>query len=59
MGDYCPRIGRGMVIMPRQKGTPNTPQTIIDEIVRRHHEGETLRLLTAEYGKPFKTIRNM
>ena len=28
--------------MPRRKGTPNTPQVIIDEIVRRHHEGETL-----------------
>lgn len=45
--------------MPRRKGTPNTPQVIIDEIVRRHHEGETLKSLAAEYGKPFKTIRNM
>lgn len=23
--------------MPRRKGTPNTPQKTIDEIVRKHH----------------------
>lgn len=45
--------------MPRRKGTLNTPQVIINKIVRRHHEGETLNSLTAEYKKPFKTIRNM
>lgn len=45
--------------MPRQKGTLNTPQVIIDEIVKRHHEGETLKSLATEYKKPFKTIRNM
>ena len=45
--------------MSRQKGTPNTPQAIIDEIVRKHHEGATLKSLASEYKKPFKTIRNM
>ncbi len=45
--------------MHRQKGTPNTPQAVIDEIVRRHREGETVRSLAAEYGKPFKTVANM
>lgn len=45
--------------MPRQKGTPNTPQAVIDEIVRRHRNGETLRSLSNEYNKPFKTVRNM
>ena len=45
--------------MPRRKGTPNTPQAIIDEIVRKHHEGATLKSLAEEYKKPFKTIRNM
>ena len=45
--------------MPRQKGTPNTPQKIIEEIVRKHHEGESIKALAAKYNKPFKTIRNM
>lgn len=45
--------------MPRHKGTPNTPQGIIDEIVQKHQEGEPLKSLAKEYGKPFKTIRNM
>jgi hypothetical protein len=45
--------------MPRQKGTPNTPQSIIDEIVSRHVAGATKRELAAEYEKPFKTIKNM
>jgi len=45
--------------MSRKKGTPNTPQSIIDEIVRKHSEGQTKRELSEEYGKPFKTIRNM
>lgn len=45
--------------MPRQKGTPNTPQNTIDEIVTKHRNGATIKLLSAEYGKPFKTIKNM
>lgn len=45
--------------MHRQKGTRNTPQVIIDEIVRKHTEGKSTRELSVEYGKPYKTIRNM
>lgn len=45
--------------MHRQKGTLNTPQSIIDEIVTKHRNGATLKSLSAEYGKPFKTIKNM
>lgn len=41
--------------MPRRKGTLNTPPVIIDEIVKRHHEVETLKSLSAECKKPFKT----
>jgi len=45
--------------MPREKGTLNTPQSIIDEIVSKHKSGATLKELSIEYGKPFKTIKNM
>ena len=45
--------------MHRQKGTPNTPAEIIEEIVGRHHAGETLKELAQEYGKPFKTVKSM
>lgn len=45
--------------MSRQKGTRNTPQQIIDEIVQKHREGKSIRELSEEYGKPFKTIKNM
>ncbi|MEG0473958.1 MAG: hypothetical protein RR588_16645 [Solibacillus sp.] len=45
--------------MHRQKGTQNTPQSIIDEIVKRHRAGATVKTLAEEYGKPFKTIKNM
>lgn len=45
--------------MHREKGTPNTPQAVIEQIVRRHHAGETIRALSDEYGKPYKTVRNM
>lgn len=45
--------------MHRQKGTLNTPQSIIDEIVAKHHKGATIKSLSMEYGKPFKTIKNM
>jgi len=42
--------------MPRRKGTPNTLQKTIDEIVRKHHEGESIKSLARKYNKPFKTI---
>lgn len=45
--------------MHRKKGTRNTPQAIIDEIVRKHKEGISTRELSEGYGKPFKTIKNM
>ena len=45
--------------MPRERGTANTPQSIIDKIVSKHAAGYSLRELAAEYGKPFKTIKNM
>ena len=42
-----------------QKGTLNMPQKIIDEIVRKYHEGESIKSLAEKYNKPFKTIKNM
>lgn len=45
--------------MSREKGTPNTPQVIIDEIAAKHKAGATRRELTEEYGKPLKTGKNM
>ena len=45
--------------MPRQKGTANTPQKIIDEIISKHSDGISKRELSMEYGKPYKMIRNM
>lgn len=45
--------------MHRRKGTLNTPQSIIDEIVTKHRNGATLKSLSAEYVKPFKTIKYM
>lgn len=45
--------------MPRKKGTVNTPQKVIDEIMSKHRSGATLKSLSEEYGKPFKTIKNM
>lgn len=45
--------------MPRKKGTRNTPQSIIEEIITKHRGGATLKSLSLEYDKPFKTIKNM
>lgn len=45
--------------MPRSKGTKNTPPIIIQEIVEKHKQGVTLRELSQEYNKPYKTIKNM
>ena len=45
--------------MPRSKGTKNTPAVIIHEIIEKHNQGVTLRELSQEYNKPFKTIKNM
>ncbi len=39
--------------MPRRKGTLNTPQKIIDEIVRKHHEGEMIKSLAEKYNKVY------
>lgn len=43
--------------MHRQKGTPNIPQAIKDEIVKKHENGRSTRELAEEYGKTFKTIK--
>lgn len=45
--------------MSRNKGTRNTPQEIIDKIVEEHSEGKTIKELSEEYQKPFKTVKNM
>ena len=45
--------------MHRKKGTLNTPQTIIDEIVVRHRTGITIRELAEGYNKSYKTIKSM
>ncbi len=45
--------------MSRVKGTSNTPQAIINEIIKKHGTGVSRTALAAEYGKPFKTIKNM
>ena len=45
--------------MHRQKGTPNIPQAVKDEIVRKHKEGMSARELAREYGKTFKTIKGL
>ena len=45
--------------MHRQKGTPNIPQAIKDEIVRKHTEGVSIRELSEAYGKSFKTIKGL
>lgn len=45
--------------MSRAKGTPNTPQSIIDEIAKKHRQWISRRQLAEEYRKPYKTIRNM
>jgi len=45
--------------MSRKKGTQNTPRAVIDEILMKHAMGKSTRELSEEYGKPFKTIKNM
>ena len=45
--------------MHRQKGTPNIPQAIKDEIVMKHEAGMSARELAKEYGKSFKTIKGL
>ena len=45
--------------MHRQKGRPNIPQAIKDEIVRKHTEGISVRELAEAYDKPFKTINGL
>jgi len=45
--------------MHRQKRTPNTPQTIIDEIIEKHSQGKIRRELTDEYAKSIQTISSI
>ncbi|WP_312641041.1 imidazolonepropionase [Hydrogenoanaerobacterium sp.] len=45
--------------MHRKKGTLNTPQTIIDEIVVRHRAGIMIRELAEDCNKSYKTIKSM
>jgi len=45
--------------MSRRKGTLNTPQEIVDEIIEKHGQGMTRQELANVYGKPFKTIKAM
>ena len=45
--------------MPRRKRRLNTPAIIVDDIVTKHRKRATLKSLAEEYGKPFKTIKNM
>ena len=45
--------------MHRQKGTSNTPQAIIDEIIKKHNQGKPKRELADEYSKPVQTIASM
>lgn len=45
--------------MHRQKGTPNIPQAIKEEIVRKHTEGISVRELAEAYDKSYKTIKGL
>ena len=60
-GTSCRKNGNttGGLVMSREKGTRNVPQAIIDEIVAKHKAGSSRRELAKEYGKPFKTVKNM
>jgi hypothetical protein len=49
----------GGLAMHRQKGIPNTPQSIIDEIVTRHKAGKKIADLAQEYGKTYETVKSM
>jgi predicted ArsR family transcriptional regulator len=46
--------------MPREKGKLNTPQSIINEMMRMHKEDEvTVRELSSIFKMPFKSVKNM
>lgn len=45
--------------MHRKKGTRNTPQSIIDEIIAKHNAGITVNELSQEYSKTYYTIKSM
>lgn len=45
--------------MPCKKGTKQTPQAIIDQIIREHANGATIKELSIKYDKPFETIKKM
>lgn len=44
--------------MPRRKGRLNTPQKIIDDIVRKHHEVESIKLPKGSEDKSAFTAQN-
>ncbi len=45
--------------MSRKKGTPNSPASIISEIIQQHIDGVSVRELAKIHDKPFWTIKNM
>lgn len=45
--------------MPCRKGTKQTPQAIVELILKEHAEGVSVRELAKKHQKPFKTIKNM
>jgi len=45
--------------MPCKKGTKQTPQIIIDKIIKEHQNGISIKELSVKYDKPFQTIHNM
>ena len=45
--------------MSCKKGTKQTPQAIIDQIIREHANGATLKELSIKYDKPFETIKKI
>jgi predicted transcriptional regulator len=49
----------GGFAMHRQKGTLNTPQSIIARIIIQHKAGRTIADLAKEYGKTYETVKSM
>jgi len=45
--------------MPCRKGTKQTPQSMIEEIMEEHRQGVTRKELAEKYDKPFGTIKAM
>ena len=54
------KLRQEVFYMPREKGKQNTPQSIIDDMMRMHNEtGVTVRELSKIYKMPFKSVKNM